>query len=110
MSDQLKVELLNGVTVARLIGRIDAKCVQVIGESLKAQAGDVLALDMSKVNFIDSSALGLIVSTFRRNQEAGSKFCLYGMTPQVKAVFELTRLHRIFDIFEAEEQALAAMV
>lgn len=109
MSDQLKVEVVNEVSVARLIGRVDAKCVQDIGETLKSHASDVLAIDMSKVTFIDSSALGLIVSTFRRNQEAGSKFCLFGMSPQVRAVFELTRLHRIFDIFEAEEQALASL-
>jgi len=110
VSDQLKIEENNGVSVARLIGRVDAKCVQDIGESLKAQANGVLAIDMSKVSFIDSSALGLIVSTYRRNQEAGGKFCLFGMSAQVRAVFELTRLHRIFDIFETEEQALASLV
>ncbi|MEY3018304.1 MAG: hypothetical protein RL336_1439 [Pseudomonadota bacterium] len=109
MSDQLKIEQIDGVTVARLIGRIDTKCVQSIGETLKAHSGDVLSIDMSKVSFIDSSALGLIVSTYRRNQEVGSKFCLFGMTPQVRAVFELTRLHRIFDIFENEPQAMSAV-
>jgi len=48
--------------------------VQEISAEVKTVATEVLALDMSKVTFIDSSALGLIVSTFRRNQEAGSKF------------------------------------
>ncbi len=109
MSEKLKIEALDDKKIIRLVGRVDARYVQEISTDVKAVATDILALDMSKVTFIDSSALGLIVSTFRRNQEAGSKFCLFGMSPQVRAVFELTRLHRIFDIFDDEQQALAAL-
>lgn len=109
MSEKLKIEAVDDKKIIRLVGRVDARYVQEISTDVKAVATDVLALDMSKVTFIDSSALGLIVSTFRRNQEAGSKFCLFGMSPQVRAVFELTRLHRIFDIFDDEQQALAAL-
>jgi anti-sigma B factor antagonist len=109
VSEKLKIEALDDKKIIRLVGRVDARYVQEISTDVKAVATDILALDMSKVTFIDSSALGLIVSTFRRNQEAGSKFCLFGMSPQVRAVFELTRLHRIFDIFHDEQQALAAL-
>ncbi len=109
MSEKLKIEAVDDKKIIRLVGRVDARYVQEISTDVKAVATDILALDMSKVTFIDSSALGLIVSTFRRNQEAGSKFCLFGMSPQVRAVFELTRLHRIFDIFDDEQQALAAL-
>lgn len=109
MSDQMTIDSHNECKIIRLVGRVDAKCVQEISADVKAVATEPLVLDMSKVTFIDSSALGLIVSTFRRNQEVGSRFCLFGMSPQVRAVFELTRLHRIFDIFDDESAALAAL-
>ncbi len=90
-------------------GRFDAKVVENMKADLKSVDPGAVALGFAQVTFIDSSALGFVVSIFRRTREAKGKLALFGLKPPVMAIFELTRLHRTFDIYESEVQALAAI-
>jgi len=85
--------------------RFDSKCVGDIKEDLFVDISeqDSVVLNLTKVNFVDSSALGLIVSLFRR---VDRRFVVCGCISPVMAVFELTRLHKIFPIYESVEEAL----
>ncbi|MEA3465409.1 MAG: STAS domain-containing protein [Thermodesulfobacteriota bacterium] len=67
-----------------------------------------IIIDLSPVRFIDSSGLGALVSGFKNasSRDGGLKLC--GLQTQVKSMFELTRLHRVFEIFPATEEALAS--
>ncbi len=67
-----------------------------------------LILDLSRLRFIDSSGLGAILSCLRQLSAKGGDLKLCGMTKQVRAVFELVRMHRIFDIYATREGALQA--
>lgn len=109
MAEDLQIESVDGVVVARIGGRFDGKAVSSMKDALKQLPTDAVALDMSAVNFIDSAALGLVVSLFRRVREAEGKFCLFGLQPPVMAIFELTRLHRTFDLYDDQAKALAAL-
>lgn len=95
--------------IVRFNGRLDEKAANEIKPALHDMSQSSIVFDFSKVDFIDSSGLGLIVSAFRRTQERDGNVALFGLTPQVRAIFELTRLHRIFDIFETESQALESL-
>jgi len=109
VAKQIEIEVVDGIEIVRLSGRLDAKSVEDIKAGMKNLTNAAVALDLTKVNFVDSSALGLIVSVFRKVQEDGGRFCLFGLSAQVSAIFELTRLHRIFDIYADQEQAKAAL-
>ncbi|MCD6527319.1 MAG: STAS domain-containing protein [Desulfuromonas sp.] len=67
-----------------------------------------IIIDLSSVRFIDSSGLGALVSGFKNasSRDGGLKLC--GLQAQVKSMFELTRLHRVFEIFPGTEEALAS--
>lgn len=67
-----------------------------------------IVIDLSPVRFIDSSGLGALVSGFKNasSRDGGLKLC--GLQTQVKSMFELTRLHRVFEIFPGTEEALAS--
>jgi len=67
-----------------------------------------VVLDMSKLQFVDSSGLGAILSCLRRLNASGGDLKLCGMTKPVRALFELVRMHRIFDIFNTREEAVSA--
>jgi anti-sigma B factor antagonist len=67
-----------------------------------------LALDLSRLRFVDSSGLGALISCLRKFNAKGGNLKLFGMSRQVRAVFELVRMHRIFEICETNEQAVAA--
>jgi anti-sigma B factor antagonist len=57
-----------------------------------------LVLDLSRLRFVDSSGLGAFISCLRKLNTKGGDLKLYGMSKQVRAVFELVRMHRVFDI------------
>jgi anti-sigma B factor antagonist len=55
------------------------------------------AIDLSQVTFIDSSGVGALLSVYRRFPE-GTDVTLRAVNPQVLAVLELLRLHKIFSL------------
>ena len=67
-----------------------------------------LALDLGKLRFVDSSGLGAFLSCLRKVKAKGGDLKLYGMTKAVRAVFELVRMHRVFDIFPTKADAVRA--
>src|SRR5579883_2650766 len=64
-----------------------------------------VVLDMSPLSFVDSAGLGAILSCLRRLSAADGDLKLCGLSHPVKSVFELARMHRIFDIYDTPEDA-----
>jgi anti-sigma B factor antagonist len=67
-----------------------------------------LVLDLRRLRFVDSSGMGAILSCLRQLSAKGGDLKLCGMTRQVRTVFELVRMHRIFDIYPTQEEAVRA--
>lgn len=65
-----------------------------------------LIVDLKEVRFIDSSGLGVLVSGFKNASTRQGSLKLSGLQTQVRSMFELTRLHRVFDIFQTIDEAL----
>ncbi|MBY9079229.1 STAS domain-containing protein [Paenibacillus sp. HN-1] len=58
----------------------------------------VFMLDFSDCAFIDSTGLGVIVSSYKKCVEAGGNIRLKSLSPNVMNVFQLTRLNHVFEI------------
>lgn len=67
-----------------------------------------LVFDLSRVRFVDSSGLGAFLSCLRKMNERGGDLKLCGLSRPVRAVFELVRMHRIFDIYATRDEAARA--
>jgi anti-sigma B factor antagonist len=65
-----------------------------------------LIVDLSEVRFIDSSGLGALLSGYKNATLRSGSFVLAGLQPRVQSMFELTRLHRVFDIYPSVEDVL----
>ncbi|MCL6282430.1 STAS domain-containing protein [Ruegeria sp. 2012CJ41-6] len=90
--------------------RIDAAMAIQFKEDMRTQTADAtgrVILDLSEVEFIDSSGLGAIVASMKQLGE-GRKLDLAGLTPIVEKVFRLTRMDTIFDLFPTLDAALSA--
>jgi anti-sigma B factor antagonist len=72
------------------------------------EANTKLVFNLQRLRFTDSSGLGAFLSCLRHVNTRGGDVKLCGMSPQVRAVFELVRLHRIFDIYSTPEEAVHA--
>jgi anti-sigma B factor antagonist len=72
------------------------------------EANTHLVIDLNHLRFVDSSGLGAMLSCLRQLTAKGGDLKLCGMSKQVKATFELVRMHRIFDIFPTQQEAVQA--
>lgn len=60
-----------------------------------------IAIDLSGVEFMDSTGLGVLIGALKRVRESGGSLVLGGIRPAVSRVFEITGLDRIFTIHES---------
>jgi anti-sigma B factor antagonist len=65
-----------------------------------------VVLDMSAVKFVDSSGLGALISCLRALNSRRGDFKLCAMSKTVRALFELMRMHRVFNIYDSREDAV----
>ena len=67
-----------------------------------------VVLDLSSVQFVDSSGLGAILSCLRQLNAKGGDLKVCGLTKPVHALFELVRMHKILDVRRNEAEAVAS--
>jgi anti-sigma B factor antagonist len=68
--------------------------------------GVKLLFDLEKLKFVDSSGLGALLSCLRQVHAVKGEMKLCGMAKPVHALFELVRMHRVFDILITRDEAL----
>jgi anti-anti-sigma factor len=61
---------------------------------------DVILVDLQNVTFMDSAGLGTLVSILKTVRFAGGDFFVCSLSEQVKVIFELTKMERVFQIFK----------
>jgi len=66
-------------------------------------------MDLSEVNFVDSSALAVMVRTMKHCRERNGDLLLCGLRQPVRIIFELTRMDRAFRIVDELGDARAAV-
>lgn len=88
--------------------RIDAAAALRFKDAMRAAMDGTTArviLDLSSVDFVDSSGLGAIVAAMKR-LGPGRKLDLAGLAPDVDKVFRLTRMESVFDIYGSVDAAV----
>ncbi len=89
--------------------RIDAAMAIQFKEDMRASTEDSahrVVLDLSDVEFIDSSGLGAIVASMKQLGK-DRRLDLAGLQPVVEKVFRLTRMDTVFRLFETLDDALS---
>jgi anti-sigma B factor antagonist len=95
-----------------LHGEADLHSAPELRERLRATidggAANVV-LDLSDSTFVDSTSLGVLLGGMKRLRERDGQIHLVVPRPDVRRIFEITLLDRIFPLHETREQALAAL-
>jgi anti-sigma B factor antagonist len=101
----------DSAVIAIRSGNLDARNAKDFKDSLQPllEQHRIVVLDMSQLDFVDSSGLGALLSSLRVMNNKDGELRLCAMTKPVLALFELVRMHRLFSIFETREEALAAL-
>ncbi len=108
---ELTREKVGDITVVTLQGEhLDAGNTKDFKQDVAAtvEPNAKVVLDLHQVEFVDSSGCGAILSYLRQLKSAGGDLKLCAVTKPVRSLFELVRMHRVFDIFNTREEAVKA--
>ncbi|HUY64256.1 MAG TPA: STAS domain-containing protein [Acidimicrobiales bacterium] len=100
----------NGLPVLAVRGEVDVSTAPELRErllGLAEQGRTVAVVDLSEVSFVDSTALGVLVSGVKRLRTAGGDLRLVITQPHITKVFEITGLTEVFPIFASADEAVA---
>ncbi|MGQ0627753.1 MAG: STAS domain-containing protein [Phycisphaerales bacterium] len=91
---------------------LDEANIQQIGDEIKqiieAEPSPKLLIDFSDVDHLSSAALGTLITINNKIRLSQGQLRLSNIDPQIYQVFVITKLHRIFEIHETTDKALAS--
>lgn len=110
--ERIVVVDLDKASVVRFVDRkiIDAAEIEQLGSELlslvKIHGKSSLLLNFEGVEFLSSAALNKLISLQKAVKEASGAVRICNVHPQIREIFALTRLDRLFEIAKSEEAAL----
>jgi len=107
----LKIEYLNDVTVVSFkdTNRFNAIITDQVKEQMKAlfvASHTKLVLDLTGIQFIDSSGFGVFLSIMKTANNNSGYFKISNISEEVMELFKLLQLHNVFEIYNLREDAL----
>jgi len=106
---EIKVERHNAIAVVAVSGDVDAGTAPQLRQKFDELLSDGeqnFVIDLSGVAFMDSSGLATLVQLFKRVRIGPGDVRLCGLQPEVRRIFALTRLDRVFDTFPSLQEAV----
>ena len=99
----------NGATVVAFEGDVDLESSPEARRILLDCLGRTssLLVDLSAVTYIDSSGIASLVESFQNARKAGRRFALVAVSGSVLSVLRLSRLDKVFTIYDTLEDGLA---
>ncbi|GAB4269108.1 MAG: STAS domain-containing protein [Candidatus Rifleibacteriota bacterium] len=99
----------NDVTLIVLRGEIGTETVNQFKDKIDqivAEGKNKLIMDFQEVNYLNSMGLGVVAATLKKVKKSKGDLKLINLSPAVQELFELTRLTKVFEIYDSEESAL----
>src|ERR1700758_417585 len=78
---------------------------KILIELLKAQRKSRVIVNMTNVKYIDSAGVASLVEGLKIARDLKSSFALFGLSRTAREVLELTRLIKVFEVYNNEEEA-----
>ncbi|AEH50413.1 STAS domain-containing protein [Pseudothermotoga thermarum] len=104
----VKFEQIGSKLVCRINGDIDAyhsaDVKKAIKDELEKTSAMTVILDMSQVPYVDSAGLGTMVALLKVARTLNKELVLASLRQNVKRVFEMTRLDKVFKITDTVEE------
>ncbi len=98
------------VVICRINGDIDINSSPDIRKTfaeLTASYQKKIVINLAEVSYIDSSGLATLVEMLKKIKSYGGRLRLSNLADKVKGLFEITKLEKIFEIYDTAEQAVA---
>lgn len=98
------IELTGRITLGRESSQIETNVVKLLNEGARN-----LVMDLSKVDYIDSTGIGIIAYCFGKITQAGGRCRVAGARGLVMDLFRITRLESVIQFFPDVESACESL-
>jgi anti-sigma B factor antagonist len=107
---QISTRQSGKATIVDVSGDIDLynspEVRKVLLAALREERAPRVIVNLREVRYIDSSGVASLVEGLKVSRELGSRLVLLGLSQAVRDVLELSRLNKVFEVCDTEEQAL----
>lgn len=112
MSLKVSVRQVGQVAVIDLSGKITlgegSGTLRDTVAEVAAKGNKNILLNMADVSYIDSAGLGEMVGSYTSVTNKGGQLKLVNLQTKLKDLMQITKLHTVFHVFEAEDEAIAS--
>jgi anti-sigma B factor antagonist len=108
---RVEVKKEGDVLVVAVEGELDASTAPELRDKFEELIGrgeNKYVVDLAGVGFMDSSGISAIVNLFKRVRIGQGDVRLCNLGSEIMKIFELTRLNRVFDIYESRAAAISS--
>lgn len=113
MADTLEISTEQNVVIIRFVSDalLDSSSIQAVGDELAAQIETAphpnVLLDFEHVRYLSSPGLSMLLAVRRVAEQREIELSLAGLRPELRGLFRLTHLEKVFTCFDTREAALA---
>ena len=112
MTVQISTRRMDKTTILDISGDIDmahsTEVRRMVLREFRENRTPRLILNLRDVNYIDSSGVASLIEGLKASKDVGSRLILFGLSPIAHEVLQLSRLLKIFEIYDTEDKALEA--
>ena len=109
---QISARRLDKTTILDISGDIDlahsTEVRRVVLQEFREKRTPKVILNLSDVRYIDSSGVASLVEGLKASRDVGSRLILFGLSPIAREVLQLSRLLKLFEIYDTEDMAVGA--
>ncbi len=96
-----KANVTRDTVTVQLEGELDHYSAERVRASLDALIADLtvkrLVMDLSRLTFMDSSGIGVIIGRYRTLSRRGGSVAVRGASPQIDRIFQMSGLYQIIE-------------
>ena len=103
--------LESGIAVVTISGRLsmggETERLDAAVKGLLAKDQKKFVLDITTLDYLDSSGIGMLVSCLTNVKKAGGELCVVGANPRIKRIFTMTGVESMMPMFATLAEATA---
>jgi anti-anti-sigma factor len=102
----------NGITFLHLNGRLDATTANQLDQTIReifTGGAKRLVVDLTKLSYISSAGLRVFLSAAKQTKSVEGKLALFGLSEEVKQIFDISGFSSILPVFPSQSDAVAAV-
>ena len=96
----------DGVIILEVHGEININTSPDLKKHFEKQAKKKIVVDLREVTYVDSSGLATLVEMLKKTKVQGGSLGLASMPEKIKSLFEITKLDKLFSVFQNQQDAV----